>query len=73
MVKRMPAQMLGASEAFVATRMFTNVILLHIGIPAIQSNFIFTTSKNTQRLRVAQYAAAKMELIRMWGVLAGAL
>jgi hypothetical protein len=35
MIERMPAQMLGASEAFVATGMFTSVILLHIGIPVI--------------------------------------
>jgi hypothetical protein len=72
MVERMPAQMLCASEAFVATGMFTNVILLHIGIPAIQSNFIFTTSRHTKTQR-EQYAAAKMELIRMWGVLDGAV
>jgi len=51
MVKRMPAQMLGASEAFVATGMFTKVILLHIGTPAIQFTLIFTTLRNTPKSR----------------------
>lgn len=66
MIERMPAQMLGTSEAFIATRMFTNVILLHIGIPTIQFNIIFTTSEDTATQR-KQDAAPKMEPIRMWG------
>jgi hypothetical protein len=45
MVERMPAEMLGASEAFVAAGMSTNVILLHIVTPTKQFNFIVTTFK----------------------------